>query len=659
MTDKFKRAQRLHTAGRFVEAQDLYVQVVNDNPHDAEALCLLGTLLAQGGRFDKAEVFLRRAVKENPRNSIYHCNLGVTLQNLSQLDRAKACFQRALKFDRKNVDAYYNMAKLYKQLDHIEEALLNYEQVVSIDPTRFDALINIANILVDQGRLRDAITCFRRAAEINPSSDRALINLGNTYRRMGLAEKAIHAYASALEFHHHDGLRIKQALTLPVVYQNQDHIDDWRTNLKTQVQELLRKELNVGDPSLETSTTNFFLAYQNRNNCDLQKSIAQLHLSSCPALSWTAPHCVERVSRNGRKIRVGFLSTYFRRHSVGRMMVGLITQLPKEEFEVVVITTRGKGDQLSRAVEAAADVLLYLPEPFFDAQRAIGELELDLLFFADIGMDVRTYFLAFARMAPVQCVTWGHPDTTGIPNVDYFVSGEQIEPKHGAEHYSEELYRLPAPPTYYPFPEIPDGLKVRADFGISQTRTLYLCPQSAVKFHPDIDQLFAGVLRNDDDADIYVVEGAVGHWTEQLRERWRVTIPDVAARIYVLPRQTPEDFLALQSAADVILDTPHFSGGNTSYEAFALAKPIVTLDSAFMRGRVTAGLYRLMEITELTASSLEEYVAIAVRLGKERDYNLAFGRRIEERRDILYGRQDVVDGFAEFARSVTYKAGPR
>ena len=120
-----------------------------------------------------------------------------------------------------------------------------------------------------------------------------------------------------------------------------------------------------------------------------------------------------------------------------------------------------------------------------------------------------------------------------------------------------------------------------------------------------------------------------------------------------------EDFLALQSVADVILDTPHFSGGNTSYEAFALAKPIVTLDSAFMRGRVTAGLYRLMDITELTATSLEEYVAIALRLGKERDYNRAFARRIEECRDILYGRQDVVDGFAEFARRVTYNAVAR
>ena len=111
---------------------------------------------------------------------------------------------------------------------------------------------------------------------------------------MGLAERAIHAYDSALERRYHDGLRIKQALTLPVVYQNHEHIAECRFRLEAQVEELLKDELNVRDPSLETSTTNFFLAYQNRNNRDLQKSIAQLHLSSCPALSWTAPHCGDR-----------------------------------------------------------------------------------------------------------------------------------------------------------------------------------------------------------------------------------------------------------------------------------------------------------------------------------------------------------------------------
>ena len=64
-------------------------------------------------------------------------------------------------------------------------------------------------------------------------------------------------------------------------------------------------------------------------------------------------------------------------------------------------------------------------------------------------MDIRTYFLAFSRLARVQCVTWGHPDTTGIPNMDYFISSNLIEPKEADEHYSEKLQRLNVLPTFY------------------------------------------------------------------------------------------------------------------------------------------------------------------------------------------------------------------
>ena len=106
MTDLLKKAQRLHTAGQYTDALFLYLQIVDDNPHDAEALYLLGTLLAQRGSFEKAELFLRRAIEHDPHNSVYHCNLGVTLQNLSQLDQAKGCFQSALRLDGENVDAY-------------------------------------------------------------------------------------------------------------------------------------------------------------------------------------------------------------------------------------------------------------------------------------------------------------------------------------------------------------------------------------------------------------------------------------------------------------------------------------------------------------------------------------------------------------------------
>lgn len=650
--DRFKEAQRLHTAGQFAEAQSLYAEVIQADPHDAKALYLLGTVLAQRGRFEQAVAFLRRAIAEDPKNAVYQTNLGVALHNLGRLDQAKAAFDRAIKSDRLNVDAYYNLAKLYKQLELPDAALMTYEQVLSLDPGRFDAIINMGNILVDEGRLDDALTCFSSALAVNPDSGRAYINLGNTYRRMGEAAKAIEAYDGAIKRRRHGGLRIKRATTLPVVYGSTEHILEERAQYEARVWQLLEDEsLTVVDPSLETSTTNFFLAYQNQNDRDLQKLVAKLHLKSCPGLGWTAPHC-ENGKAPGGRLKIGFISTYFRRHSIGRLMIGLLRHLPADDFEIVLITQRSQRDPLAREFQKLAAETVFLPDDFWAARQTIAEQELDILFYADIGMDVRTYFLAFARLAPVQCVTWGHPDTTGIPNIDYFVSSDLIEPDGADAHYSEKLHRLSTLPTLYPRPELPDQMTSREALGLSEDETIYLCPQSAIKHHPDLDILFAGILRGDQRGRVVVVEGAVSHWSDQVRERWQDSLPDVADRIHMVPRQSPEDFVALQAAADVILDTPHFSGGNTSFESFALAQPIVTLDGDFMRGRVTAGMYRMMEIDGCTAGTLDEYVAIALKLGTDENYRDGVRSQIIARQDRLFDRKEAAAEFIKFFNTV-------
>ena len=148
-------------------------------------------------------------------------------------------------------------------------------------------------------------------------------------------------------------------------------------------------------------------------------------------------------------------------------------------------------------------------------------------------------------------------------------------------------------------------------------------------------------------------KGDIPNWDSQVRRRWAQTIGDVKERIKFVPRLSPENFIALQSVADVILDTPHFSGGNTTYEALTIGKPIVTLDSAFMRGRVTAGIYRIMEIEDCTAQSLVDYSHIALKLGKNLDYRRSIETKIRERNEGLFERQEVVESVVEFATRVT------
>jgi predicted O-linked N-acetylglucosamine transferase (SPINDLY family) len=116
-------------------------------------------------------------------------------------------------------------------------------------------------------------------------------------------------------------------------------------------------------------------------------------------------------------------------------------------------------------------------------------------------------------------------------------------------------------------------------------------------------------------------------------------------------------FLELLAAADVILDTVHFNGMNTSLEAFALGVPVVTLPGRFQRGRHTQAMYRKMAITDCVADDEENYIDIAVRIGTEPDYARDLRARIRERNEVLFEDPRVVREFERFFHEAAARAG--
>src|SRR5439155_12479619 len=136
----------------------------------------------------------------------------------------------------------------------------------------------------------------------------------------------------------------------------------------------------------------------------------------------TRPHLATR----SRRIRVGFLSRYFRDHTIGRLNLGRIERLSREEFEVTVLSAGTFHDPVAEGFRHAAERFVTVSPNVGEARRQIAELGLDLLIFTDVGMDPLTSTLAHSRMAPVQGTTWGHPDTTGSPMMDFFISSELL-----------------------------------------------------------------------------------------------------------------------------------------------------------------------------------------------------------------------------------------
>jgi protein O-GlcNAc transferase len=350
------------------------------------------------------------------------------------------------------------------------------------------------------------------------------------------------------------------------------------------------------------------------------------------------------------QIQVGFLSRYLRRHTIGELMAGLIANLARPEFGITVLSVGHYEDETARFIRGHADRCADLPDDLQAARRLIAGLRLDVLVYTDIGLDPTTQTLAFSRLAPVQCVTWGHPSTTGIPTIDYFLSSALFESPGADGHYTETLVRLKNLPFYCERPAPPAVRKDRAALGLPEDCHLYASPQTLFKYQPGFEEILGDILRADPRGLVVLNRVPDRDWHEVLRRRFEAVIPDVAGRVRFLPRLSHDDYLNLNLLADVLLDPIHFNGGHTSLKALALGAPVVTLDGEFLKTRMTGAMYRKMGVLDCVAATPGEYAATAVRLACDRDYRDAVRARILAANEVLFDNPEPVRDLEGFFR---------
>ena len=309
---------------------------------------------------------------------------------------------------------------------------------------------------------------------------------------------------------------------------------------------------------------------------------------------------------------------------------------------------------MTDAIRRVAFKTVRAADPLPQTAKVILDSELDVLIYPELGMNGRTYALAALRLAPVQCAGWGHPVTSGLPTVDYFLSCGAMEPEDAGAHYVESLVRLPGLGTRYSKPDVGRTL-TRADLGLPEEAHLYLFPHPPHKIHPENDALLAGILSADPEGMLVLCESVTPEHGPLLRRRLATALEarGVARdRLRVLPHLPRGSYLEANRLCDVMLDATRWSGGNTTLDALAAGLPVVTRRGRFMRGRQSASMLEIMGLQELIAGSDEEFVAMALRLGWDRAWRDDVSRRIAETRERLFGNHAPVMALASFLQSL-------
>jgi len=584
------------------------------------------------------------------------------LHATGRLQDAEKLYRQVLEADAKRGDAWLGAGVLARDGGAPGAAVRLFAQAVALAPDNADAHMHYAWALQDGEDFDAAAVQWRAACALRPDDAVWWESLGVVEQAAGNTDNAAEAYKRANELDRAAFRWVKLATLIPPIPASRAAIATERARMAAVLDEMLAADdmQPISDPFAARLWTNFYLAYHGLNDRDLQTKTTAVYRRMCPSLNYVAAHCAEadgpgkQAGPDGR-IRIGLISQFLRNHSIGRTSRGLFAQFDCGQFEVTAIFIAPLADdEFSRAIRRDAEHTLVVARDLAAAREQIAALQLDVLFYQDIGMEPFSYFLSFARLAPVQCTSFGHPDTTGVATIDYFVSNDLYEPADAVSHYSERLFTLSnlGSLAYYYRPAPPSPLKPRAAFSLPADRPLYLCPQNLFKVHPDMDDLIAAILRRDSRGVVALVEGRVRNWSALLRKRWQQSMPDVQHRIVFVPRMREGDYLNLVALADVMLDTVHFNGMNTSLEALAVGTPVVTLPGNFQRSRHTQAMYRRMGLDDLIASDADAYVDAAVRIANDADYRRAVSSRILASNAVLFEDAAVVREFERFFLAV-------
>ena len=695
------RGNALRDLDRIPEALASYDEALAIKPNYVEALNNRGSALRKLERPAEALASFDRALAIKPHDTGILYNRGNALQDLERPAEALASFDKALAIKPGNADVLNNRGNALRALMRPAEALASFDEALAIRPDYVEALNNRGNALQDLKRPAEALRSYDKALAIKPdyaeahhSRASALHELKRFKEAMASVGRAIALKPDYAEAFNSRGYLLKdegnwaaaaidfdRALALkpdyaearfalcmaqiPVLYRDEPEIAQRRAAyhecLETLCNDVDRRRMKPNDLAKAVGSSQpFYLAYQGYNDRDLQSLYGSL---VCRIMAERyPPAALSPPPRSDEPVRLGIVSGFFCRHSNWKIPIkGWLGQIDRRWFRVFGYHTGVMEDAETKQAAALCNRFVQGPLSMDGWRKAILDDAPHVLIYPEVGMNSVSAQLAAQRLAPVQCNSWGHPDTSGFPTLDYYLSSELMEPPDAQDHYSEGLVRLPKLSIYYePLDPHPVSLH-RTDLGLRSTATIYWCGQSLYKYLPRFDQVFPRIAREVRDCQFVFIRYDQGTYLNELFfQRLNQAFAAFGLRTedhcIVLPHLDTRRFLAAIGQCDIVLDSIGWSGCNSTLEALHYDLPIVTMTGSLMRGRHSMAILKMMDIDETVTETVDDYVSTAIRLGQDLAWRTAVKNRISENKHRVYRDATCISALQRFLNGVARRA---
>jgi predicted O-linked N-acetylglucosamine transferase (SPINDLY family) len=580
------------------------------DPHPVGTLMQRADLAARGGRLSEAVSLLQQAAEHPAASAAELSRIAGACLTLDLPAAAYAVQRRIAALDPREPAPWRAMARCAARLGAPEDEVYALEQEAAARHAQpayaFAELAMRCWRGVDFARARRA---FARARELDPDY------LPARWGEMQLPRELIHPDAAAAA----------------------RFVAEWRAGLDWFEACTLERAPREQLASCVDMATNFYLHYHGEPFVDEQRRYARVIERMMDVLHPDRP--IRRAPRADGRLRVGFCSSHLRHHTVLKLFGRLLTGLPRERFHLSAFHTDAARDADTDALATQVDAFEAGARPLGEWLQRLRAAELDALVYLDVGMQPITQGLASRRLAPFQAVLWGHPVTTGMRSIDALLSSAAMEPPDAARHYSERLLALPRLGIDYAAPGAPfDRLGTPPTIATDGVRAFVA--QQAFKLTPAFDGVLARIAAAVPELRLHMTPHPSARVREPLHRRLAATFAaaglELEYHLAHFDHASEAGFFRLAAAMDLNLDSIGWSGGNTTLEILAFDVPTVTLEGRLMRERHSAAMLRLLDLDALIARDEDDYVRIAVRLCRDRDWRLELRARIAERKHRLY-----------------------
>ena len=603
---EFQLACSLQECKRYDESLEYFNKALQKQPENSRILCGIGMSLLRKYKYKEATTYVEKALALEPDNSVILNNYAFILKENGRKLEAKATFEKALRLNPNNFEALLGLGRLLTELGDYNTCRELFNKAIKLKPDYYAPYASMG-ISYYNTSTREALEWFNKALELNPEADDVYSLRGYALNILGNTEEAEKSLRKAIEL--------------------RDNNADYHQNLGNvlMVQAKISEALEHSRRAVELNPNNYLafsniLLYTHYIPQATQEDIWNLHQTFSkmfePRDINLRPYLTE--PRRDRKIRVGLVSSDFRKHSVAYFVEPLLAHKDSNNFEYYTYSNVKVPDRISQRIADLStkwQSILQLSD--VEAAELIRNDHIDILI--DLGGHtadnrLRVFFL---KPAPIQVSWLGYPDTTGLQNMDYRIADEYTEPEGSEKYSSEKIIRLPGgfhcysvfadSPDIAPAPSVANGYVTFGsfnNFAKCSKETIFLWSE-ILKNVPHSKLVLKALSLGDK----YVQENAYSMFEEFGIKRDRITM---------LPRTKglKEHFMNYNNI-DIALDTYPYNGTTTSCEAMWMGVPIISLFGPNHASRVGLSLLSHVDLQQLAAASPEEYVNKAVALATE------------------------------------------